>query len=121
MNQPPLDFRVWDKMLKQFVGFNPILLSSLDDKKDYDFQQFTGVLDKNGFKIFLGDVLSVHKPLRKIYENGEIIWSEEYLTYLVKFFIGKDYYSDYLCDLKNCEVELEVVGNIFENPELVKI
>lgn len=77
-------------------------------------EQFTGLLDKNGKDVYEGDVLCVHLPKMKRYEFGKVIYSKEYFTYLVKFEAGKDYYSDYLCDLQNNQMEFEVTGNIHE-------
>ena len=133
-------FRVWSNICGHFCslerdGFNTVTLPdgglrlepqngsdswvAVDKFNNYDVQYSTGVQDKRGEDIFLGDILSLYLPKMKMYENGEVIWSKEYLTYLVKFYVKGDYYSDYLCDLQNKAMEFEIIGNIYENPNLL--
>ncbi len=67
--------------------------------------QFTGLTDKNGTKIFEGDVLSVSSPLRK---RGE-----EPRKQLVEW-------KDYKWVGINEYAIAEVIGNIHDNPELLE-
>ena len=64
--------------------------------------EFTGLLDKNGARVFEGDIIN-YKSM-----NLQVRWDNE----KAGFFIGKDKYWM----MNDCE--LEVVGNIFDNPEL---
>ncbi|PWN62324.1 YopX family protein [Chryseobacterium oncorhynchi] len=67
--------------------------------------QFTGLKDKNKVKIFESDIISDG------IENYEVkyIWSS------FKILKGR-YYVDFVEDLKN----MQVIGNWFETPELLK-
>lgn len=74
--------------------------------------QFTGLTDKNGNKIWENDILKM------FYENGEtdigtIRYTKECarFQYYEKNLIG--YGIDITCDM-------EVIGNIFDNPELME-
>jgi|SRR3990167_5855617 len=119
-----IKFRAWDKRAKMmkfgfFVGsidgkaraverIEPVQLSLPDD--DLKLMQFTGLKDKNGKEIYEGDILS-SKPLTKketerIGTSNNIVveWNKEYAC----FNIG---YPEY---------EHEIIGNIYENPELLK-
>ena len=136
----PIEFRVWDKERQAFCStdmlefgciFNLIngVLDLKNGKEYYIFQQFTGLLDKNGKKIFEGDIIkyapfnsSCHGKAGIPYENGIVI-CPKYGTWCIK---GKELYQkEILFDNsftgKESEFEdEEVVGNIFENPELLK-
>ena len=61
--------------------------------------QFTGITDKNGVKIFEGDIVKD--------------WAD---TRAIKFEIY-DNYQGY--DLEPDDIDCEVIGNIHDNPELI--
>ena len=76
--------------------------------------QYTGLLDKNGTKIFEGDILKTNK------------FSEPNKQYIVKFdlqfgaFIGEDNFNIYFITFDGDSDQFEVIGNIYDNPELLK-
>lgn len=89
--------------------------------------QFTGLLDKNGKEIYEGDVFSVDGKYPKV-----VKYIEERLSFCVanidtlttppmSFWPEKSIYmqlsSDWLKDFQN---GIEVIGNIYDNPELLK-
>ena len=95
--------------------------------------QFTGLTDKNGKKIFEGDILKVaisetakdEKGHRYYKGNKEFVyWSVEwvnFVTYLGWRVYGANrrFNSKLSCSLlANCYAE--VIGNIHDNPELLK-
>ena len=65
-----------------------------------EIMQYTGLKDKNGKEIYEGDILEVY--------GGECI------NYLVESLYSIFY------DRINTELEYEIIGNIHENPELLK-
>lgn len=125
-------FRAWfiDKKFKVLEGQKcseqgeRTLLEFLQDVKDcadengYDFilMQFTGLLDKNGKEICEGDIV-------KYYVKDE----DKYYTNLVSFERGVFTIGDWINypigiaqKLWYCKNNIEVIGNIYENPELIK-
>lgn len=72
--------------------------------------QFTGLTDKNGDNIWENDIVKDDK----IYMIGTIEWYEQHGTYVVNDI--NDGYQNFE-EFWSCT---ETVGNIFDNPELIK-
>ena len=68
--------------------------------------QFTGLTDKNGKKIFEGDIVK--------YENK--IYEIKYLEKYARFAPSNEHSVFMVCAFNH----LEVVGNVHDNPELLK-
>lgn len=111
-----IKFRAWkDGMLSGFVilGTNQIAFTHLNELKtiinDVVLMQFTGLLDKNGKEIYEGDIV-IPTKFKDVPNEVKYI---QHGFYRVK--IHKN--TDYVNPLGNCEVE--VIGNIYENKELI--
>ncbi len=134
--QRPIEFRVWDIQQNKFVknlddfaiDCNGIVLRFYSQDKsseayiiegnffggeeNYIAQQFTGLFDKNGKKIFEGDIL-------------EIIVDEKSYTDTVVHIDGAFGTQARLVFTPFCKTPeymaiCVVVGNIFENPDLLQ-
>ncbi len=76
--------------------------------------QFTGLTDKNGKKIFEGDIV-------------ERFWLGEKHIYLIDYdngiasFVGKDICSENFTTFDYDACMFEVIGNIHDNPELLEV
>ena len=96
--------------------------------------QWTGLLDKNGREIYGGDVIIIdnkHASLgidiikTVLFKNGMFGVSEDTYSFisLKEFFVGvestKKYISNYGEIFEEYKAVFEVIGNIYENPELI--
>lgn len=76
--------------------------------------QYTGLTDNNGRKIFEGDIIKC-----KVHEmNGYRVRRGVVEYHGVGFIMNLDPNSWY--DQKNISFDCEVIGNIYDNPELLK-
>ena len=116
-----LKFRVWDNQSDFYWGeeegmdFKKIAFNfydSLFEECRLVFQQYTGLKDKNGVDIYEGDIV---KATSDQYTNenfvGKVIFDEGcFLTWINKNDIRGLWGED----------DIEVIGNIFENKDLLE-
>lgn len=124
-----IKLRAWRKSINMFMDgfYTPYNCISLGvSEEDLVWMEFTGAFDKNGKEIFEGDIIKRANPrFLKGLSNGKANWVEEtWYTYgTVEFFACSfrvawpDQTDDDLAYLLTNE--LEVVGNIYENPALL--
>lgn len=93
---------------------------STEDFHDFDVEmdsvgQFTGLRDKNGKQIFEGDVIRCRKGEKRNNPNEPFV--DDYVTYVIEYengvFSGVSMWALSLSSV-------EVIGNIHDNPELMK-
>jgi len=106
-----IKFRVWDSVYLNWKNPEDYTYTELflDDK--YIVQQFTGMIDEDGKDIYEGDIIFC-----KVY------YGIENRIGIVDYFA-----SSFIVDWRNQiddpldEIpDIKVIGNIFENPELLK-
>jgi uncharacterized phage protein (TIGR01671 family) len=85
--------------------------------------QYTGLKDKNGKKIYEGDIINwlMHRMDRTGYiEEGRVEFrTNEQATVVINKFTTKDG-RESVRNILNCLNDLKVIGNIHDNPELMK-
>lgn len=129
-----IKFRAWLKDEKRML--NDISSIKLDikciyydnndlfsyERKSFDeieLMQYTGLKDKNGVKIFEGDIVNICGFI-----NREVVeYDNYYVGYVLKRYDnnGKVIYVTPLTEYSSIVApKLEVIGNIYENPELLE-
>lgn len=121
-----IKFRAWDSVQEvmlpvENIDFrNDLITLNEDDNSLTDtfemitLMQYTGMKDKNGKEIYEGDIVG-HLNMRAeiIFENGsfEFKWLDK-ITKKVRR------YNEPM--FKNTSITFEVIGNIYENKELLE-
>ncbi|MFF2793514.1 YopX family protein [Lysinibacillus xylanilyticus] len=110
-------FRFWDKEFKRFSEVpQKYAIQDINHYTDYELMQYTGLKDCNGEEIFEGDLIKDfinEKTYQVFWDNyGMFIFTE-----LNSTTGGLDYYQ--LEDEASMAC-LMVIGNIYENPELLE-
>lgn len=95
--------------------------------------QLTGLTDRNGVKIFEGDIVAVKVYNSPIFENYKVVWFvgdggfHLFRPKREKMDVGWDAkrgeigYGTDLNDLVIRQRMVEVIGNIYDNPELLEV
>ncbi|EPD8701567.1 YopX family protein [Listeria monocytogenes] len=118
-----IEFRAWDKEVKE-MDYNPSVIEiwqnkpineqfRLESEEKLVWMQYTGLKDKNGKKIFEGDIVNCKFFDRMV---GDIAGVINFIdcVWAVSDFKNKRLYQ--LIDVDN----IEIIGNIHENPELLE-
>lgn len=125
-----IKFRVWDERDKVLVNWEdaeetPLLFDAFKGKEAIA-QQFTGLLDKNGKEIYEGDIMRQPWSYCDIWNNFKKMSGEHILTvcwcncWTQVGWRLRDYTQENQYGI-NIDTEIaEIIGNIFENPELIK-
>lgn len=130
-----IKFRAWDKTRNNFTWGNSNLILTLGGLKmwqfamnapepvnqdDFILMQFTGLKDKDGKEIYEGDIVRYANSMESgtgviepFFETANLHcrWYKQ-KTSSPSIFTSIDYLG--------CPQELEVIGNIYENGDLIK-
>lgn len=123
-------FRVWfgtEMYTEPLIHDGTVYLDCRDFEDDRTFErailmQFTGLFDKNGIEIFDGDVVKAGEAKDRTF-NLKFV-SRKFGFHCVHsngvdYYLGENTEEDYSALFESLEV-FEVIGNIYENPELLE-
>lgn len=135
-----LSFRAWDKKNKYMFyagslsGVSDFYMARHNEKiytgeefynrfsdVDYDWMQDTGAVDKNDRNIFDGDIVKCDIPLRNVFYPEYIGVVSIDLAISGKINIRNKGCLTSEKDFIDYIGKLEVIGNIYENPELISM
>jgi len=107
-----IKFRVWNKTAE--VMIKDVL--DLDCGTAEVLMQYTGLKDKNGVEIYEGDVITYQEEPQKM--QAKVVWKNGGFVFVyedgTENITSESWYAP-------MDVEItEVIGNIYENPELLK-
>lgn len=115
-----IKFRAWAKWLGKMIQPNDgdfIAWYAMKNWKEcLEVMQFTGLRDKNGKEIYEGDYVEGFLSFEggRLITAGEIIWNDEFAGFALKNEGGETLLHNHFRD------SFVVLGNIYENPELLK-
>jgi uncharacterized phage protein (TIGR01671 family) len=118
-----IKFRIWNIKNKSWYDVNVDYLLCQENERlngiftrnDLIFQQFTGSKDKNGKDIYEGDIITNDYVGEHTYKIAKVIWNKN--SFIAD--CGSGIFNMAFTQ-KMIEGTVRVIGNIFENPELLK-
>jgi len=111
-----------DVLLYQFHGVLMPAVNEFDNPVcDHNLMQYTGLKDKNGVEIYEGDIITVANETSTNPRRGEVVWHDDQSCFYIQS-KPYDYFhplASWIEIVKATGVEVEVIGNIYEHPELL--
>ena len=121
-----IKFRAWDKATRKIlevieIDFQGMEILVIDHEEQeareavhghYELMQYTGLKDKNGTEIYEGDIVEYHDTSIKSDVISPVSWSAPMFVVDsgLLYFISKE---------DNKVFDGRIIGNIYENPELL--
>jgi uncharacterized phage protein (TIGR01671 family) len=118
-------FRAWDKFTKKMFDYDLIRNDELRDLESDEhriYMQFTGIYDRNKKPIYEGDIVEMFREVSRggdehPYKGYVKYWEGSYFL-----FEKNEVWVDGVFDwcVSESKYYRKVIGNIYENPELLE-
>lgn len=115
-----IKFRAWDGR-NNFMTDGVVIMNAdinfgirMLEREGWALMQYTGLKDKNGVEIYEEDILAEY--------DGRVIWIDDawYVNHAQGEVRVNTQLSQWLRKRERAGIGTEVVGNIYENPELLQ-
>ena len=129
-----IKFRAWNEKTESFIDYGDLMLDlkngkvysgdvgipeyTIDVTNQVILMQYTGCRDKNGLEIFEGDVIKDKYDKIRLVQRyvGAFV-----ITNKIPDSDGQESTYSYFNNLSNHHFYFEVIGNMWENPELLEV
>lgn len=118
-----IKFRAYDGLNKKFTYWtmNDLCTWDTKDEKPHaldEWEQYTGLKDKQGKEIYEGDILHWYMYKDNGYKDQLIDENLEVRMSNGAWRAGRNE-KTFWHEIANMEKEIEIIGNIYENPDLL--
>ena len=114
-----LDFRhggitlLYKRKAIEFAGSAPL--------SDFELMQYTGLKDKNGKEIYEGDIVTYQGYPELPLSVASVEWNNERARFIIRWQDDQSHLGHDTFDRIEYLTSYEVIGNIYENPELLEV
>lgn len=118
-------FRAWEARVKKYIDWDNFMNNPFGtwgmkafNNERYHFQQYTGLKDDNGKEIYEGDIVDYLGDIDLVNSNvlRVIEYKEEEACFVARLPVGVE--GEVAVYLN--EHDFKLIGNIYENPELLE-
>ena len=126
-----IHWKAWDRNVCDQIPFNKIEVEGDDGTYDliegeFDLMQYTGIRDVNGREIYEGDIVECDSIIMSTSDAQVVEYGMQGVDAFVGYgwnlwdFYDEDEEGNYEYNDKRLREGTEVIGNIYENSELLK-